>query len=346
MKMRQAIAVLFAALLLIVPACRKTPEVLSSRYPWPVSGVAAADSAMLRLHDIIGRSGSLALLARRIDELAAESRRHPDNLLLATRTSYWRARYLFKVNRFGAACDTLRAAISRLDSATQSYDFFKLRSELERTEADGALRFRLAQENVDYFLGVGDSLSAAHSLLSLGLICLKAADSVSAADAFSRAGEIWRRAGMTSNYTKNLINVALSSRDSVRNSIYRRLYGSLTMQADTAAYQLLLQNIAAAVDTPASYPYSERAIAMAGNNPRYLSRVAIHRGLLARRYLAADPRLAIEMASQAFSSGAFEADTREGIAITQVLVEGWMAVGNIDSAMWYLRHFNDAFGAE
>ena len=76
MKMRQAIAVLFAALLLIVPACRKTPEVLSSRYPWPVSGVAAADSAMLRLHDIIGRSGSLALLARRIDELAAESRRH------------------------------------------------------------------------------------------------------------------------------------------------------------------------------------------------------------------------------------------------------------------------------
>lgn len=346
MKMRQAIAVLFAIFLFIVPACRKTPEVLSSRYPWPVSGVAAADSAMLRLHDIIGRSGSLALLARRIDELAAESRRHPDNLLLATRTSYWRARYLFKVNRFGAACDTLRAAISRLDSATQSYDFFKLRSELERTEADGALRFRLAQENVDYFLGVGDSLSAAHSLLSLGLICLKAADSVSAADAFSRAGEIWRRAGMTSNYTKNLINVALSSRDSVRNSIYRRLYGSLTMQADTAAYQLLLQNIAAAVDTPASYPYSERAIAMAGNNPRYLSRVAIHRGLLARRYLAADPRLAIEMASEAFSSGAFEADTREGIAITQVLVEGWMAVGNIDSAMWYLRHFNDAFGAE
>ena len=280
MKMRQAIAVLFAIFLFIVPACRKTPEVLSSRYPWPVSGVAAADSAMLRLHDIIGRSGSLALLARRIDELAAESRRHPDNLLLATRTSYWRARYLFKVNRFGAACDTLRAAISRLDSATQSYDFFKLRSELERTEADGALRFRLAQENVDYFLGVGDSLSAAHSLLSLGLICLKAADSVSAADAFSRAGEIWRRAGMTSNYTKNLINVALSSRDSVRNSIYRRLYGSLTMQADTAAYQLLLQNIAAAVDTPASYPYSERAIAMAGNNPRYLSRVAIHLSLI------------------------------------------------------------------
>lgn len=84
---------------------------------------AAADTAMLRLHDIIGRSGSLELLARRIDELAAESRRHPDNLLLATRTSYWRARYLFKVNRFGAACDTLRSAISRLDSATQSYDF-------------------------------------------------------------------------------------------------------------------------------------------------------------------------------------------------------------------------------
>lgn len=166
MKMRQAIAVLFAIFLFIVPACRKTPEVLSSRYPWPVSGVAAADSAMLRLHDIIGRSGSLALLARRIDELAAESRRHPDNLLLATRTSYWRARYLFKVNRFGAACDTLRAAISRLDSATQSYDFFKLRSELERTEADGALRFRLAQENVDYFLGVGFALCGPFSSLA------------------------------------------------------------------------------------------------------------------------------------------------------------------------------------
>lgn len=333
-------------LLASVVGCRKPVTVLSERYPWPSSGDGVADSVMLRLYEIIGRSGSLDSLAHSIDDLAICARRNPANLLIATRTSYWRARYLFKVNRIEEALDTLHAAISRLDSASQTYDFFKLRSEIERTEADGALGFRLAQENVEYFAQVGDSLSAAHSLLSLGLIYYKASDSVSAAAAFSRAGEIWRCAGMVTNYTKNLINVAIASRDSVCLAIYSRLYRSPIMRADTAAYQLLLTNMAAAVDTPASYRYSEQAIAIAGNNPRYQSRVAVNLGLLARRYVATEPYRALGMAQKAFSSGAFVADTREGMAITQVLVEGWMAAGNVDSALYYLRRFNDAFGAE
>jgi len=290
--------------------------------------------------------GSLSKIHVLVDSLSRLSHRYPDNFMLSARASYWRARYLFKIGHGSQAAETIKAAMERLDSARFVYDFFKLRSELERTDRDPARRFRLGQENVDYFRSVGDSLSVAHSLLSLGFMYLKSNDSLRARSSFVQAGEIWREQGLITNYTKNLLNVAISSSRDEQLRIYDVLLRSPVMRADTAAYEIVLRNYAILDTGEVGERCCRLALSLIEGNSSYRHLVPVHRGILAGRMIDTAPDSALSMALDAFKNGDYEHESPEGLYIATTLIKAWQAVGRSDSALVYNNRINEAIANE
>lgn len=326
---------------ILVVACALTGcskrRAIAPDCPWPPTGVTVGDSLMRRLQKAADGGSPAAILEPMTDTLGQLARLHPGNPMLNARVSYWRARCLFKAAQGNAARDTVMNAMARLDSATYTYDYFKLRSELERTHTSPALQFRTAQENVAYFRAVGDSLSVAHSLLSLGFMYLRTNDSIHALDAFSNAGEIWRTHQMPDHYTKNLINVALSSPRDRQLEIWDTLALSKIIQADTIAYETVLRNLADKAPARQALRHSRRALNLIGKHPRYRHRAALHYCAMAANLTDTAPELALAMARKALSLYSHEASAADRACVFETMAQAYDAAGHPDSALAYTR---------
>lgn len=345
MKPFHAVLAVIAIVSALATGCRHR-RVISNDCPWPPSGVAAGDTIMRRLMHAVDNGMPLATLEPLADSMAQISRTHPHNPILQARASYWHARCLFKSRRYKAARDTLLQATTRLDSAAYEYDFFKLRSELERTHNDAALRFSTAQENVNFFRSAGDSLSVAHSLLSLGQMYMQCNDSAHALSAFEQAGTIWRDNNMHSHYTKNLINVALASPRTRQNQIWETLSQSAIIQTDTPAYETVLRNLAVNGPREKAIACSSKALRLIGQQPRYRRMAALHQSILASNLAATHPDSALAMATAAYAQYRNEAECIEKSYITSVLASTWEITGNPDSALAYTKALGKAIDNE
>lgn len=330
------LTVFVAAVSMLLAGCRHR-VVVDADYPWPSSGVDVADSLLLQLCGSGGARMPLSEFEAAVDSFGRISDEHGSNRLIGARASYLRARYLFKTGRMHAAHDTVIAALSRLDSTRYAYDYFKLRSELERTAGEASQCFRLAVENVDFFRECGDSLSVAHSLLSLGFLYLRGGDSVCAHASFVDAGRIWRSKQMMVNYTKNLINEAFSSPRDSQLTIYHRLVCDPIIMADTTTYEIVLCNLSM-IDPSDSVRIAcnQRAIELLDGNPRYVNKMALHRGIQAWTLIDTDPDSALALVLAAYNNPAIEHSSVEGTYIAGALVKVWAALGRHDSALNYV----------
>lgn len=328
--------VITAITVLLAAGCGEN-KVLTTDYPWPATGIPAADSAMTALLSTYSHPVSVSRLDALTENFAAVADRYPSNAALRARVSYWRARNLFKHGSWRAARDTILSAMVALDSASYSYDYFKLRSELERTAADPADRFKMAQENVNFFSAAGDSISVAHSLLSLGFMYLSCSDSLSARNAFERAGAIWRNHHMEGHYIKCMINVALASNGEESLLLWKRLEKEPLIRADTMAYETVMRNLVQLDGSQYAPAMSRRAMSLIGDNPRCRHLAAFHRAVICLN----DPQIPFDsLIGALLSAHAYWRDEPEGAEqeyINTALVAAWETAGRPDSALAYSR---------
>lgn len=265
-------------LLVLFTACNRPTEI-GNVPPWPSTGVAAADSLVPKLHAVFDGGMADDVIEPLIDSLSALAAEHPSNKFIDASHSYWKSRLLARQGQIAEANRETMAAMARLDSVRYPYYFNKLRSGLERTTPGVDTRYRTAMENLIYFRSIGDSLSVAHSLITLGNLLRPICEFSKAEAAFRQAGEIWRQAGMERNYFNNQINIALCLDNQRADSLSRELIKSPIIRADTAAYTLLLRNMATAAlaeeDHERALALSEEGLAIIGDNDRCAANAAV-----------------------------------------------------------------------
>lgn len=259
-------------------SCREN-HVISESHPWPATEVPEADSLIIKLHDAFDNGAddkNIQSLLKQIDELRAS---HNSDKLLGAATDYWQSRFLTRLGRHQEANEITRKALESLDSTRHTYHFFKLRSELERTEPSVGGRFRIAMENLNYFRSIGDSLSAAHSLVTVGNLLCHIGDLEKASHAFCQARDIWKAAEMHRNYHNNQINIALCLSGDTADRLHRKLIELPSIKADTTAYTLLLRNMASNAanrgDSESALRFSQLGIDLIGQNNKYAANAAV-----------------------------------------------------------------------
>ncbi|MBQ2979059.1 MAG: hypothetical protein IJE18_02965 [Bacteroidaceae bacterium] len=254
-------------------------RVIRESNPWPTTEIADADSLILQLHYAFDNGLSdetIMSLSGRLKKLSAENN---SNKLLYAASCYWQSRFLTRSGYFEEATAVTRDGMARIDSIQHTYYYYKLRSGLERTVPSVGYRYRTAMENLNYFRSIGDSLSVAHSLVTLGNLLRPINEFKKAEVFFRQAGEIWREAGMERNYFNNQINIALCLQGEDEDKLNRQLIESPIIKADTAAYTLLLRNIATSAlengDSITAFELSRRALNIIGEDSKFAANAAV-----------------------------------------------------------------------
>ncbi len=259
-------------------SCQKEHDIREF-YAWPTTKVPEADSLMPRLHSAFANGVPDETIINMLEQLKKLEVENKDNNLLFAVSCYWQSRFLARSGYLEEANAVALEAASRIDSTQHTYYYYKLRSELERTMPSVAYRYRIAMENLNYFRSIGDSLSVAHSLVTIGNL-LRPIDKYGKAEkVFRQASDIWKAAGMDRNYFNNQINIALCmSGDSVV-EYYSRLIESPEIKADTAAYTLLIRNMATNAidneDNELAFELSKKGLEIIGENDKYAANAAV-----------------------------------------------------------------------
>lgn len=246
---------------------------------WPSTGVEEADSLVPKLQNAFEGGADDDSVSSLLQKLSEIHSRNEGNPRLGALKSYWEARFLSRSGERSRANEILIKAMQELDSAAHTYHYYKLRSQLERTTPSLHRRFRLGAENTAYFSSIGDSLSVAHSLLTTANLLRLIGETSKAESEFRRASAIWREAGLERNYANNQINIALCLDGESADSLYAVLIESPVIKADTAAYTLLLRNMATQADergkTEEALRLSEYGLALIGESDRYEANAAV-----------------------------------------------------------------------
>lgn len=239
--------VIFIVILFELVSCQ-SPAPIDEVFRWPSSGVAEADSLILdfeRHRNSIAdkRSGDSI-----IDRFCSVAALYPGNSLLSFRSAYMRACMISdKDNKsLNSMADSAMAAG---DSASYPYDWHMMKSLKIWTEADLVKRYNMIVDNIGYFHNVGAVVEEARNLIAAGNIMLDFTDSVRALDYFQRAADIYERLNIACNLIIAKNNVALASRDDMRDSIYRELRDDLDVTGYPRGYVLILHNSAIYCDS-------------------------------------------------------------------------------------------------
>ena len=158
---------IFAIIALLSLASCKQNSPIAEAHRWERTTVAEADSLTLELCEAYDRSAPMREKKALADSLWTVAQRSSDPRVSA-RASYWRGRLMWVTGKPEEARSCIITAMNRLDSARYRHDYYMLRSQFERMSPEVRTRYRLATENLAYFRSVGDSLSVAHCLTTLG----------------------------------------------------------------------------------------------------------------------------------------------------------------------------------
>ena len=182
------------AILLCVAACSRQ-RAIDSVYPWPPSGVAEADSLMLRFER--GRE-TLATPAEEshavVERFCSIARRHPANNILRARSFYLETCTLLTSDP-RKAYDRLVRELPRLDSIATDYDRHALRSLRLPQEKSIYDKYMTASANAEFFEKAGAEVELARNLILKGNALVELSDTSAALDCFRRAEELFSRHG-------------------------------------------------------------------------------------------------------------------------------------------------------
>lgn len=211
---------------------------------WPSTKNMSADSLVVKLNLAFDNGESDEIIDSLTENLECLSRKDARNEVLFATERYWKARHSMRKGLINEGNELAIEGISRLDSSQNTYLFFKLRSLLERTLPEIDRRYRFGMENIKYFRNIGDSLSLAHSLLTVGHLLRVIGETDKARESFEEASYIWKNLGKERNYINNHINIALCLKGEEADSLNSRLIETEIVKKDTAAYTLILRNMA------------------------------------------------------------------------------------------------------
>lgn len=317
-----------------------------SDYGWPTSGVQEADSlsrTMQRAFDFGASDDSLKSLISRLENV---SKKNKDNVLVATLHKYWDARFKTRSGMRNEANDIVLDAMASLDSARHTYYYYKLRSLLERTTPHIDRRYRLGAENTEYFRSIGDSLSVAHSLLTTANLLLHIGETSKAEAEFREASKIWKEAGLTRNYYNNGINIALCLQGEKEDSLYRVLIESPVIKQDTAAYTLLIRNMAFSAkekgNAKEALDLSEKGLKIIGKNKKFDANAAVLYSIKAEKLLEKnDLQGALEASRNIFNLSNMPIEKYEEYVLLLSTSKVYGACGINDTALLLLNRALD-----
>lgn len=246
---------------------------------WPTTGVVEADSLVPKLQHAFDNGAPSETILNLLDSLNNLSSKNSSNDLVYALSGYWRSRLLAHLGEYEEANVVTLDAMARIDSVKHTYYYYKLRSELERTMPSIGYRYRLALENLNYFRSIGDSLSVAHTLVTIGNLLRPINEFEKAEAVFRQACDIWKDAGKERNYYNNQINIALCLQGGAAEELNRELIKSPIIKADTAAYTLLLRNMATYAqengDGDTALKLSQEGLDIIGKSNKFTANAAI-----------------------------------------------------------------------
>lgn len=196
----------FFLLLLSLAGCADSPERILP-YRW-ISVSPRVDSLTLQLEKEFYDYASRERIESDVAEMESLARETATEEM-ALRSRFWEARLLRHLNLLDSASRLIERTLVKTDSARHPYEFFRLRGLMRQIgRKRDAQSFRDLDQELRYYVSIGDEPMTASSYISLGTILYSIGELDNSLEYLEKADEIHHRLGLEDMVAKNAINIA------------------------------------------------------------------------------------------------------------------------------------------
>lgn len=209
---------------------------------WPASGVAEADSVMERLERLrISSADTRAEGVKLTQQLCSIATMHPENEIIKMRRIYATACTLLRHDE-KEAVRTIELGMLAADSSASPFDWNVLRGLKAAYGKSLFERYRVANDNIEYFRRHPADLQLARSYEMLGNVLHQMDDDARAIPYYDLAGEHYEKCGATFNRYTVEINRAIAAGPDTAATVLLRLLDDPVVVSDPNLYAAVLQN--------------------------------------------------------------------------------------------------------
>lgn len=227
-------------------------------YPWPASGVAEADSLLLRIEQQGGEVDYSLQDARPFyEKFSSIANAHPENEMLRMRKLYLDCCTLLQIDNHRMQ-SLLREGMAKVDSTASPYDWFMLRTLSLVNEKSIYNRYRTASENVEFFKKDKSDIGLAKNYEILGNVMCELNDKAKANSYYDLAEEFYDKAGAQRyKYVMEIGRTCASETDEEEIARLMKLLDNDVIRNNPALYSTVLQNAYVMTD---SAPFLDESI--------------------------------------------------------------------------------------
>ena len=224
---------------------------------------------------------SILNIVKRMERLAAQD---SDCGLKMSRALYWRGRLLGRLQDPDSAWRVIGRALELNDSVKYRYDRLRMLTVIcsQTDSVDGATRYRIYEESLDYARKSGDKVFEAITAVNMGNLLSEIREYEKALDYLRLADSLTDRLGYDRLTLRNRVNRAAvfsESGDKLKSdSILRTLIGHPALEGDTFSMNLVPRNLY--VSTYDSVKYLYQAYEGIKENIRFRPLRGLYRALL------------------------------------------------------------------
>lgn len=223
---------------------------------------------------------SIARSIERMESITDSTNRR----LRLSRTLYWKAKFLGRLENYDSAIKTINRALQLNDSINYEYDYLRMSSLLctQSDTIDGGTQYRLFERCIEYARKSGDKAFEAYALTNMGNLLNQIGENDKAIENLYLSNQLYIQSEYSILPIKNKINIARVLSDSGNkrssDSIMISLIGNPAFERDTFAMNLIPRNLYVSTD---SIKYLYQAYAQIKDNLRYRNLRALYEALLA-----------------------------------------------------------------
>lgn len=324
---------------ILATGCKDSPEPAVGIGKWtPVdtefdSVASLVESAFCRFESDTAR---IALIDR-LEEVATRKKK---NIMLG-RAMYWRAKIYIKSNEFLKAENTLLKARQYVDSISYPYDIARINYEMSVIASPHIVAdYHRDMKALEYFESIYDPLMTGSIHINLGSTFKLADDTVSALNHFHKAREIFVKEGLDDLALMNDINIATMSEGESADSLLAPLRANASLKSIESMYVAVIYDSYLATR---KLEYLYKLKGMLHNEEIHRAGLAHINGLISNHIWedGGSPDSICKYALEAKSFIRKEDPLSTHGAVLYALANAYETVGQLDSAMKYLKLYVD-----
>lgn len=239
----------FILCLLMIGAGCWNRQRISEEFPWPSSGIIAADSLLLKYEKLRIASATDALeYGKVIDEFKSLSESNPANKMLKMRLLYMKAALKLRYDHKEAYA-YVNSEIKNFDSVTDPYCWHSLRTLQVSYERSIPDQYEIAADNASFFQKAGAKIDEARNLVIMANIFSQLGDAERAGNYYDKAEKIFFDHNM--DWAVNIIKINRSNTagEEERHRVLKELLNDSSFIEDRSSYSLALQNAFVSFDS-------------------------------------------------------------------------------------------------